>query len=198
MSIHRPAARRRERGRLPAAVVGRLVQRASAGDRRAWQELVDEFAGLVWAVARAHRLSDSDAADAVQTTWLRLVEHLTRLHEPARVGAWLATTARRECLRVLRERAHVVPCGDDLPEAIEDAPPLDAALLDRERDAALWTAFARLGDRDRALLRILVVDPAPSYEEVSAALAMPIGSIGPTRSRALARLRREVERVGAL
>ncbi len=184
------------RARLsPRAICG-LVECAANGDEHAWQRLVDELGGLVWAVTRAHRLGDADAADVAQTTWLRLAEHLDRLDEPARVGAWLATTARHECLRVLRRSAQLVPHGDELPELADDTPAHDSALLAQERDATLWTAFARLGDRDRALLRMLMADPAPSYEEIGAALGMPIGSIGPTRARALQRLRGAVECLG--
>ncbi len=149
----------------------------------------------MWAVTRAHRLGDADGADVAQTTWLRLVEHLDRLEEPARVGAWLATTARRECLRVRRCSTRLVPRGDELPEPADDGPANDAALLAQERDTTLWTAFARLSERDRDLLRMLTADPAPSYEEIGAMLEMPIGSIGPTRARALERLRRAVERL---
>ncbi len=184
------------RARLSPGALSRLVDCAAAGDEHAWHGLVDELAGLVWAVTRAHRLGDADAGDVSQTTWLRLVEHLDRLEDPARVGAWLATTARRECLGVLRRSAQLVPHGDELPEPADDVPPHDTALLTQERDATLWRAFARLSERDRALLRILMADPAPSYEEIGAALGMPIGSIGPTRARALQRLRREVERLG--
>ncbi len=189
-------ARTDARARLTSHAIRELVEGAASGDEHAWQELVDEFGGLVWAVTRAHRLGDADAADVAQTSWLRLVEHLDRLDEPARVGAWLATTARRECLRVLRRSAQLVPHGDELPEPADDAPAHDSALLAQERDAALWTAFARLSDRDRALLRMLMADPAPSYEEIGAALDMPIGSIGPTRARALQRLSRAVEHLG--
>ncbi|MDQ3608225.1 MAG: sigma-70 family RNA polymerase sigma factor [Actinomycetota bacterium] len=181
--------------RLSLDAVRRLVECAATGDERAWQGLVDEFGGLVWAVTRAHRLGGADAADVAQTTWLRLVEHLDRLDEPARVGAWLATTARRECLAVLRRSARLVPRGDELPEPADEGPAHDATLLAHERDATLWTVFAGLSERDRALLRMLIADPAPSYEEIGAALEMPIGSIGPTRARALERLRRAVERL---
>lgn len=107
-------------------------------------------------------MSEADGADVAQTTWLRLAEHLDRLDEPARVGAWLAATTRRECLRVLRRSTRLVPHGDELPEPTDEGPAHDAALLIRERDVTLWTAFARLSDRDRALLRMLIADPAPS------------------------------------
>jgi RNA polymerase sigma factor (sigma-70 family) len=167
--------------------VADLVQAAAEGDQVAWDELVERFNGLVWSVARAHRLAPADASDVVQTTWLRLVEHLGRLQDPERVGAWLATTARRECLRVLRHSARLLP-AEELPETPVDAQ-LDAALLAEERDRALWQAFGGLSERCQALLRLLVTEPPPSYEEVSAALDMPIGSIGPTRRRCLERLR---------
>jgi RNA polymerase sigma factor (sigma-70 family) len=169
------------------AEVAELVQAAADGDRDAWDALVDRFNGLVWSVARSHRLSTIDASDVVQTTWLRLVENLSRLQDPERVGAWLATTARRESLRTLRQSARQVPT-EELPEVPEDAR-LDAALLVEERDRALWQAFGELSERCQALLRILVADPPPSYEDISAALDMPIGSIGPTRQRCLERLR---------
>jgi RNA polymerase sigma factor (sigma-70 family) len=184
----------RPRHRMPPAVVARLADRAAAGDAHAWSTIVDEFAGIVWAATRAHRLNDADAADVVQTTFVRLVEHLNRLQRRDRLGAWLATTARRECLRVLRHRARVLPFGDELPEPCDQGPDHAAVLIDRERNATLWAAFERLPSRDQALLRMLIADPTPSYEEISAALAMPVGSIGPTRARALERLRGELER----
>lgn len=194
-SLHsRPSSR--SRVRMPAGAVAHLVGLAAAGEERAWRALVDEFAGVVWAVTRAHRLDHADAADVVQATFVRLVEHLGRLQQPDQVGAWLATTARRECLLVLRQRKRVVPPGDALPEPVDDRPEHGSALVTEERDATLWSAFERLRPRDKALLRMLMADPAPSYEEISAALEMPIGSIGPTRARALERLRREAERLG--
>lgn len=169
------------------AEVASLVHAAAAGDRAAWDALVDRYNGLVWSVARSYRLSTVDASDVVQTTWLRLVEHLGRLQDPERVGAWLATTARRECLRTLRHSARMVAV-EDPPEQVTE-PQLDAALLMEERDRALWQAFGGLSERCQALLRLLVADPPPSYDEVSVALDMPVGSIGPTRQRCLDRLR---------
>jgi RNA polymerase sigma factor (sigma-70 family) len=176
--------------------VGQLVRAAAGGDQAAWNRLVERFNGLVWSVARAHRLAGADASDVVQTTWLRLVENLDRLQDPERVGAWLATTARRECLRTLRLSARHVPTETELlPDPGTDAP-LDAALLANERDRALWTAFGGLSERCQMLLRILVADPPPSYEEVGEVLDMPIGSIGPTRQRCLERLRGLAETAG--
>src|SRR4051794_12438673 len=161
------------------AEVAELVRAAAQGDQVAWDELVDRYNGLVWSVARSHRLSHVDASDVVQTTWLRLVEHLGRLQDPERVGAWLATTARRESLRTLRLSARLLPT-EELPEAATGAG-RDAALRAQERARALGQAFGGLPERCQSLLRILVGEPPPSYEEIGAALDMPVGSIGPTR-----------------
>jgi RNA polymerase sigma factor (sigma-70 family) len=177
-----------------------LLAAAAAGDAAAWDELVDRYTGLLWSVARGFRLPTADAADAVQTTWLRLVENLNRIDDPERLPGWLATTVRRECLRTLRRGRREGPTFDEdgLPELPEDAEPLDAGLLAAERDAALWRAFETMSPQCRVLLRILMATPPPSYAEVAAALDMPIGSIGPTRGRCLERLRRIVESDSAL
>lgn len=171
---------------------GPLVVRARDGDASAWNSLVERFTPLLWGVARGHRLGQSDAADVVQTTWLRLVEHLEDLQDPDRIAGWLATTARRECLRVLRRSGReVVGSADDAATELPDeaVPSLDAALLSDERDRVLWRCFARLSERCQHLLRVLMVTEPPAYSEVSEALGMPVGSIGPTRMRCLDRLR---------
>jgi RNA polymerase sigma factor (sigma-70 family) len=184
-----PAARER----LAGDRVAGLVNAAGGGDPHAWNCLVSEFGGMIWAIARAHRLRDADAADVAQATWLALLENLDRINDPARVGAWLATTARRECLRVIRHGERRVLFGDDGPEH-ESAEPLPGdELLINERDDALWRSFSLLRPSDQALLRLVMADPHPPYEEIAAALDMPIGSIGPTRQRALARLREQLE-----
>ena len=180
----------------PNLAVVSAVRRAKRGDAAAWDELVERFAPLVWGIARAHRLSDADAADVSQAIWLKLVEHLPAVKNPAAIGAWLATATRRECLRVLRAQARVTLSGDAL-EVPDGRAAVDERLLLGERDALLWKAVSRLRASDQALLRLLAVEPALSYLEISAALAMPIGSIGPTRARALERLRVEVERLEA-
>jgi RNA polymerase sigma factor (sigma-70 family) len=185
---------RRPQARLSGEQVTDLVDAAGAGDQSAWNRLVAEFGGMIWSIARAHRLGDADAADVSQATWLALFENLRRLNDPARVGAWLATTARRECLRVLRDGHRRIPFGDDGPEQESHEPQPGDALLTRERDGALQRAFSRLRPADQALLRLLAMDPRPAYEEISAALDMPIGSIGPTRQRALDRLREQLAR----
>jgi RNA polymerase sigma factor (sigma-70 family) len=193
----RPAPSRADR-RLSNELAAQLVAAATAGDQQAWDSLTRAFGPMIWAIAGAHRLRHADAADVSQATWLALLEHLRDLKDPARVGAWLATTARRECLRVLRDKGRRVLYGDDAPEHESPDPSPGAALLLSERDQILWRAFERLRPSDQALLRMLMADPRPSYEEISAALDMPIGSIGPTRQRALDRLREQLDAGRAL
>ncbi|MDR7252599.1 RNA polymerase sigma factor (sigma-70 family) [Nocardioides sp. BE266] len=177
-----------------------LLVAARAGDQAAWDELVARFNNLVWSVVRGYRLSAADSDDAVQMTWLKLVENLDRIRDAERLPAWLATTARRECLQQLRRRQRdAIPVDDTgLDHAVDDADPVDAAVLLDERDGALWRAFTALGERCRRLLRVLMASPPPSYDEVAAALDMPRGSIGPTRQRCLASLRAIVEGDGDL
>ena len=177
---------------------GDLVKAAQAGDQSSWDELVRRYSGLVWSVTRGYRLGQADAADVFQTTWLRLAEHLGRIDKPGQVGAWLATTARHEALRIARGATRIVPAEEATLVAlgqVDDYSPeravLDAeqARLDSDRAARLWRAFGELPGRCRELLRILIASPPPGYAEVAAAMDMPVGSIGPTRARCLRRLR---------
>jgi RNA polymerase sigma factor (sigma-70 family) len=173
---------------------GDLAVAAAGGDGAAWKALVERFSGLIWSVTRAYRLGSADAADVFQTTWLRLAEHIGRLDHPEYVGAWLATTARRESLRASRASARVVPTDDDAvfdsSEKGEVTP--EQAVLLSERSDQLWRAFRELPAHCQLLLRLLMATPAPSYAEVAAALDRPVGSIGPTRARCLRRLREQL------
>jgi RNA polymerase sigma factor (sigma-70 family) len=185
-------------GRLNGRDVAQSVACAASGDRTGWDSLVLHFGGLIRAIAHSHGLRDAHAADVAQATWLKLLEHLDDVREPGRVGAWLATTARRECLRVLRDGTRHRPLEVEVLEGESPDVPGEEMLV-AERDRGLWHAFKRLRPRDQVLLdMLLVADPRPSYEEVSAALDLPIGSIGPTRARALERLRQQLEHDGTL
>ncbi|MBJ7471937.1 MAG: sigma-70 family RNA polymerase sigma factor [Solirubrobacteraceae bacterium] len=171
------------------------LRAAANGDAAAWRWIVDRYSRLVWATVRGHRLADADAADVVQTTWLRLVESLGRIDDPDRLGAWLVTTARREALRVIASSARTVPT-DDHGELPDPQRPLEHRLLVHERDTLLREALARLPESQQLLLRLLAADPPATYEEISIALDMPIGSIGPLRRRYLDRLRNELAASG--
>jgi RNA polymerase sigma factor (sigma-70 family) len=175
---------------LDEGSVRRLVAEAAAGDPAAWDQLVEAFSGLVWSVARGHGLYGAEAADISQTVWLRFVEHLHRIRQPERAGAWLATTARHECLRVLRRRGRTLAMAD-VPEQLDGARDADpgAVVLAAEDHELLMAALQDVSGPCQTLLRLLIADPPLSYDEISAVLDMPKGSIGPTRQRCLSRLR---------
>lgn len=179
-------------GRVDNPPLADQVARALEGDQQAWRELVDRFARLVWSVARSHRLDHADAADVCQTTWLRLHEHLHSLRDPARLPGWLATTARRESLRVIAGRRRETP--DPMPGEPDLDPSAgpEVVVLTQDRDVRLWTAFDGLPDRCKQLLRVLSAAPELSYQQVGKLLDIPVGSIGPTRGRCLDNLRRRL------
>ena len=191
-----PVAERPQVGWVDSDEVADAVRRAAAGDRAAWDTIVDSFTGMVWAVALGHRLNSADAAEVVQATWLKLVENLDRIREPERLGGWLATTSRREALRLLRQHGREVVTDDESSfDGGETGLLPEDAVLVHERDTQLWQAFQRLSARCRSLLHLVIV-VAPPYAEVAAALDMPIGSIGPTRARCLQKLRQLLDGTG--
>jgi RNA polymerase sigma factor (sigma-70 family) len=168
-----------------------LVTAALAGDVHAWNRIVERYTPLLLSVVRRFRLDRSDAEDVVQAVWLRLVERLDRIREAEALPGWIVTTARRECLHVLDGRRRVTPtdlADQGWPEGGGD-PPVDTDLLAAERHEALLAALAGLSERQRALLLLLLHDPPLPYEEISRRLDIPVGSIGPTRARALERIR---------
>jgi RNA polymerase sigma factor (sigma-70 family) len=169
-----------------------LVPAAREGDQHAWDAIVDRFLPLVSAIVRRHRLSEADGDDVSQTVWLRLVEHLGDLREADALPGWIRTTTRNECLRRLAARGRVRPVDPQDDRGL-DAVELDVAdeeLLAAERRQLLREALAELPAARRELLVLLLTDPPVGYEEISRLLGMPVGSIGPTRARALEQLRR--------
>jgi RNA polymerase sigma factor (sigma-70 family) len=184
--------RRRARDRPPTEQVARMARAAAKGDAVAWEWLVARFHARLVSAARGQGLAHHDAEDAAQATWIRLTAHIGRLRDPGSLGAWLITTAQREGLRIGHRGRRERPV-DELPviASVEGDP--DRELLAGLRSAALAQALGELPERHRDLMLALASEPAPSYEEISARLGVPIGSIGPTRARCLARLRREPE-----
>ncbi|MFG1777833.1 RNA polymerase sigma factor [Micromonospora sp. NPDC049051] len=174
-----------------------LVAAASGGDEPAWGELVRRYTPLVLSVIRSHGLDQVDAADVNQTVWLRAVEHLGRLREPNALPAWLVSTTRRECYRLLRLGRRIQPFDpyDDSVDGhvgarlLVDPVTPDEGLLRAERQQALREAFAQLPPRCRELLALLMADPPVSYRDIGARLGMPVGSVGPTQARCLQKLR---------
>ena len=169
-----------------------LVTRARNGDQRAWDDLVERYAPLVWSVCHRYQLSRADAEDVHQTVWLQLVSRLGKIREPDALPGWLATTTRRECVRALRaargpHAADSVPDAETIPD--QRAATAEQELLVAERHAVLLEALARLPPCCQRLIGKLIEDPPLSYAQISASLGIPVGSIGPLRGRCLDRLR---------
>lgn len=174
------------------ATNGELLLLASGGDARAWDALYERLKARVWAVARAHRLARDDAQDVCQLTWMLLYTHMKTLRDPESVAAWLASTARHECLRFLKRSGRQTPTGDAFefegPDEIAPAP--DARLLATERQRAVWDALALLSPDCQRLLRLRMA--GFSYKEISDLLGRPQGSIGPTQGRCQDQLRKRL------
>ncbi len=170
-------------------VVPALVARAAGQDQDAWNELVERYSPLVWGICTRYRLSSQDVEDVHQNVWLRLVEHLGNLREPAALPGWLATTTSRECLRMLRAGRRYDRFSPE-PDELPDDPMIEDEIIAAERHAALRAAFAELPLHCRQLLAMCMSETSHSYAEISVTLQMPVGSIGPQRGRCLERLRR--------
>ncbi len=183
---------------LQFASVATLVEKAGQGCPRAWRELVSRFDGMIVATGRRYRLSSADIGELQQTTWLRLVENIYRIEHPERVGGWLATTARRECLQLLKRSARYHSGAEKILANLPDShlPEPDARPIAQEREAVLRAAWARLKPRCQELLSLLMVDDPLGYKDLSKLLQVPVGSIGPTRGRCLEHLRRLVAEEG--
>lgn len=167
-----------------------LQKAALDGDQGAWRALVLHYSQMVWSVCRAFGLRYDDAQDVHQFVWLTLAQNLGRIDEPAALGGWLWIVARNECLRVIRLQARQVPT-DIVPEpdVVDETGYADANVLLEERKAQLWREVDQLGGRCPALLRALMADPQPTYEEIASQFGIAIGSVGPIRGRCLKCLR---------
>jgi RNA polymerase sigma factor (sigma-70 family) len=173
-------------------VVIDLVTRAATGDRYAWDALVERFSPLIWSICRKHRLAGADAEDVGQNVWLRLVDQLGKIRDPAALPGWLVTVTSRECLQVIgaTQRSLTAESKTDVQIiADEQSRTAEQELLAAERHAALREAFAALPPFGQRLIALLLEDPPMSYAEISVQLGIPVGSIGPTRRRCVDKLR---------
>jgi RNA polymerase sigma factor (sigma-70 family) len=172
-----------------------LLQRTAQGDQLAWRHLIDRYDGLVRSVAGSFRLQAADVYDVAQNTWLRLVTHLHTIRDPERLAGWLTVTATRESLTVLRKasRHDLAPMVENSPDPAVDT---ESSVADRDAAGDLWATVAQLPPRQQRLLIALLRDELNTYTEVASACAMPIGSIGPTRARALSHLKHKLAERG--
>jgi RNA polymerase sigma factor (sigma-70 family) len=173
-----------------SARIAVLVSAARDGSEDALGQIVTELSPLLWQVARAAGLSPSDAEDVLQTVWMRLLAHLDGIRTPVALTSWLVVTTKREAWRARAAGRRQLPADQEWLAALPDqeAGSEERAITGDER-RALWAAIGRLSPRCQALLRIIAFAPRPDYQVVAAELGMPVGSIGPTRGRCLAKLR---------
>jgi RNA polymerase sigma factor (sigma-70 family) len=177
--------------------VAELLRLAGNGDEAAWEEIIWRYRGLVLARVRLFRLQDADAHDAVQMTWLRLIENCHRIQFPELLGSWLATTAERECLSILRTIArstnHDPTMMDTLAANPAESP--EQRVIGRDTTRMLRDLVAELEPREQTLVRALFSDQPTSYAELAHIVRVPLGSLGPTRARVLRKLRRKLDAV---
>jgi RNA polymerase sigma factor (sigma-70 family) len=164
------------------------------GDPASWDEILRRYGKLVSATVRTFRLQEADAVDAMQMTWLRLAENAHRVRFPERLGGWLASTARRECLHILRQRKRGSIFTDVAPEpacALSTGP--EQRAIDADAKQTLGKLIDELPPLRRTLIRMLFTDNPRSYSEIARIAGIPLGGIGPTRRRALRQLRDKLE-----
>ncbi|MGH3870813.1 MAG: RNA polymerase sigma factor [Pseudonocardiaceae bacterium] len=173
------------------------VAASGCDDGIAWDEVLRRYGKLVSATVRSFRLQDADALDAMQMTWLRLAENGHRVRCSERLAGWLATTARRECLCILRQSKRTPVPVDVMADAVAD-PSMspEQSLIDIDVARTLWQFVEELPSRQCILLHALFTDCPRPYIEVARSVGIPAGAIGPTRARALRQLRRRLEAHG--
>ena len=182
-----------------------LILACRRGDAAAWEALVYRYQRLIYTIPRRTGLDEDLCAEVFQRTFTKLFEHLERLEQPARVRAWLVTTAGREARRLRQRQQAVQPLtaidqatGDLSETELCDPTPLpDEVLLQLEEQHLVRVTVAELDERCRKLLTLLYYDPAsPSYTEIAIACNIPEGSLGPTRARCLRKLQQLLQKIG--
>ena len=171
-----------------------ILAAAARGEQWAGELLVRRYERLVWSVVRHFRLESNTAWDVYNTVFLRLWEHADRIRQPEALPGWLATTARNEAMRTIRNQRRQLPTDFEYDVADTSLSSLDEALIEDEEVASVVTAFKQLEERCQELLKLLVVEPKLDYETVASLLGKPMGYLGPTRGRCVEKLRRIMER----
>ena len=173
-----------------------LLAACGRGEQRAWDALIDRYGRLVYSIPRQFRMSDSDAEDVFQTVFAALLKNIDRIDRPERLSSWLITTARRECMRLIRasKRERAADAADHMIDDPDEVRDMTARL---EQQHLVRTAMARLEERDRNLLTALFkAGGGGDYESIASKLGIPVGSIGPTRARAFKKLERILLELG--
>jgi RNA polymerase sigma factor (sigma-70 family) len=174
------------------------VRAAAAGDERAWEALVHRFTPMLRRVAKGYRLAPHEVDDVVQACWVALFDSIHTVREPLGIAGWLATAARRQSMRARQREVREVLVGAPLLDNQPAAECVEAQLIHAERADVLRRAVGRLPGRQRVVLESLIEEPGRSYAEVSHGLGVPVGSIGPTRERAIGRLRQDRQLVSSV
>jgi RNA polymerase sigma factor (sigma-70 family) len=173
--------------------VADLLHGMHDGNPEAWNEILRRYGRLVSTTVRSFRLQEADTLDAIQMTWLRLAENTNRIQFPERLGGWLATTARRECLRILNRIKRTPDLADVVPETAADpSTGPEQRAIDADTAQMLWTFVDELPPRRRTVIRMLFTDDSRSYAAIANVAGIPAGGIGPTRARALRQLRNKL------
>ena len=181
--------------RVAADDSAELVERIRNGDSSAWCELVDHYEPLLRRLARQYRLSGQDVDDAIQLTWLRCLEHIDQITHADRLRGWLATVCRRESLRLATKGRREIALGEQsvtrlVDDGQEERDP-GAEMARRDAHDRLSRAIRALPQKQQLVLTELLKEESRSYLDLSRRLGLPMGSIGPTRQRAIARLRQD-------
>jgi len=176
---------------IPENALPELVAAVRAGERDAWNSIVDRFDPLVLSIVRRYRLGQDDGEDVRQTVWLRLVENLKNLREPQALPGWIGTTTKNEAVRILSARRRLEPLNPEtqIRSTTTDQADVDEKLILLERRRAVRESLIELSSEGRELMLLLFADSRVSYQRVGGQLGIPVGSIGPTRARCLNQLK---------
>ena len=177
-----------DRKRSPKREAAELVEACLAGEKTAWDDLVDQYGRLVYSIARRYGLSDADADDVFQSVFLTVMENLASLRQRERFSSWLITVTHRQCWQTARRSGCAADLAADLAAG---GPPAEEDVFRWEQQHLVHRALETLGGSCEGLLRALFAESGPpNYGRIAEKLGMKVGSIGPTRARCFRKLER--------
>lgn len=187
------AIRSAETGLDAPSEIAALLHAAVEGDSSAWTEIVVRCGRLVSTTVHSYRLQDADALDAIQMTWLRLLTRGRRIQDPDRLTGWLVTTARRECLAILRRSKKITYRDETVDTPADSSECPEQRFLAGEEVMVVRGLVAELPVRGQRVVRALFSESPRPYSEIASMLGIPIGSLGPIRARTLRQLRQALD-----